>query len=66
VHASYCCGENWDEEEYPGQVRDVGMSCKENSIEDCSRDIQQDCEEVEEPEIGSLGATVKDRVVGKG
>jgi len=66
VHAAHCCGENWDEEEYPGQVRDVGVSRKENSIEDCSWDIQKNCEEVEVPEVGSLGATAKDRVIGKG
>ena len=42
------------------------MSSKEDSIKNGRWDIQENCEEVEEPEVGSLGATAKDRVIGKG
>ena len=55
MHASNRCGKNWDEEKYSGKVRDVGVSRKENAIKDRSWDIQKNCKEIEEPEVGSLG-----------
>jgi len=65
MHATDTGGDRWDDQEETGDVRDVGATCEEDVIQDRGRDVEQDREKVEEPEIAAGGAATKDGIVAK-